>query len=330
MTHTGIAKHSIHPEASIAALPTSSEDISELEFSIVPESSIAEALDAPDAGRPTSTLRPVPLKIYSANGWAPVGAPTTLLAPPSERAGQIGYAARLEKIGYHMYYGGGGAYLYQPIPKNACTTIKTLLLQLEGLPVDDNVWRRHQKEYNCFPGTNHLTIQEQLNIFEGRTDTFKFVIVRNPYARLASAYCDKILSNPAAYLIRKIRKSAADLGTVLSDPITFEQFVTVVSRQSLGEMDPHYRPQYYEGRFAMVKYDFIGRMEAMPHDLVYALERIGAPHSIIARVNERHNVAGSSIKVWEAVSPEVHRLFLATFGMDFDALQYPRRLLSAA
>jgi hypothetical protein len=330
MTHADVAKHSIHPKPSIAALPTSRADISELKLSIVPESSIAEPLIAPDAGHRTPTLPTVPLKIYSANGWEPVCAPATLPVAPCERVGQIGYTVRLEQIGYHMYYGGGGAYLYQPIPKNACTTIKTLLLQMEGLAVDDNVWRRHQKEYNYFPGTSHLTVQEQLDIFEGRTDTFKFVIVRNPYARLASAYCDKILSNPAAYLIRKIRKSAADQGTVLSHPITFEQFVTVVSRQSLGEMDPHCRPQYYEGRFAIVKYDFIGRMEAMPGDLVYAFERIGAPESIIARVNERHNVVGSSGKLWEAVSPEVHRLFLATFGIDFEALQYPRRLLSAA
>ena len=249
---------------------------------------------------------------------------------PCEPVGQTGYTVRLERIGYHMYHGSGGAYLYQPIPKNACTTIKTLLLRLEALPVDDNVWRRHQKEYNYFPGTNHLTIQEQLDIFEGRTNTFKFVIVRNPYARLASAYCDKIRSNPAAYLIREIRKSAADQGTMLSDPITFEQFVTVVSRQPLGEMDPHCRPQYYEGRFGIVKYDFIGRMEAMPRDLVHALESIGAPSSIIARVNERHNVAGSSLKLWDAVSPAVHRLFLATFGIDFDALQYTCRLPSAA
>ncbi len=68
-----------------------------------------------------------------------------------------------------MYYGGGGGYLYQPIPKSACTTIKTLLLKVEGLPVDENVWRRHQKEYNGFPGTRHLAIEQQLDIFEGRT-----------------------------------------------------------------------------------------------------------------------------------------------------------------
>jgi dermatan 4-sulfotransferase 1 len=255
-----------------------------------------------------------------------VGRSATMQVTPCERADETQYTVRLEKIGYHMYYGGDGAYLYQPIPKCACTTIKTLLLQVEGLPVDANVWRRHQKEYNSFPGTRHLTIRDQLDIFEGRTDTFKFVFVRNPYARLASAYCDKILLNPAAYLIRKIRKSAAELGTVLSDPITFEQFVSVVSRQSLEEMDPHCRPQYYEGRFAIVKYDFIGRVEAMPGDLVYAFERIGAPESIISRVNERYNVAGSSFDLWDTVPSEVQRLFLATFEIDFDTLQYPRRL----
>jgi hypothetical protein len=240
--------------------------------------------------------------------------------------GDTGFRLRPEKIGYQMYYGGNGAYLYQPIAKCACTTIKTLLLQLEGLPVDSNVWRRHQKEFNGFRGTNHLTIQEQLDVFEGRTETFKFVFVRNPYARLASAYEDKIRLNPTPYLLRKIRRSAASQGIVVSDPITFEQFVAVISRQSLEEMDHHFRPQYYEGVFGIVKYDFIGRMETMPEDLIYVFDRIGAPDGLIARVDERYNMAGSSLKIWETVSPAVQRLYLATFGIDFDLLQYTRRL----
>lgn len=242
-----------------------------------------------------------------------------------ERPREIGYALRLEKIGYDMYYGGQGAYLYQPIPKNACTTIKTLLLRAEGLPVDDNEWRRHQKEYNRFPGTHHLPLEEQLDIFEGRTDTFKFVIVRNPYARLASAYRDKILLNPAPYIIRNIKKSADEQGAAISDPITFAEFVSIVSRQSLAEMNPHYRPQYYEGRFDIVKFDFMGRMETLPQDLMYAFECIGAPESVIARVYERTNAAGSSLEVWETVPSDVRREFLAVFEIDFDVLQYSSR-----
>ncbi len=77
-------------------------------------------------------------------------------------------------------------------------------------------------------------------------------------------------------MIRKIKKSAAEHGIELSDPITFQQFVSVVCRQSLEEMNAHCRPQYYEGRFGVVKYDFIGRVETLPGDLVYAFERIGS------------------------------------------------------
>ena len=250
---------------------------------------------------------------------------TAALVKRRERPRDSGYTLRLEKIGYDMYYGGQGAYLYQPIPKNACTTIKTLLLRAEGLPVDDNVWRRHQKEYNRFPGTHHLPLDKQLDVFEGRTDTFKFAIVRNPYARLASAYCDKILRSSAPYIIRNIKKSADEQGVTLSDPMTFAEFVSIASRQSLPEMNPHYRPQYYEGRFGIIKFDFVGRMETLPHDLMYALERIDAPDSVIARVYERTNVAGSSLEAWESVPSDVRREFLSVFEIDFDVLQYSSR-----
>jgi hypothetical protein len=249
--------------------------------------------------------------------------------PADEPCGGTAYKLRLDKIGYGMYYGGNGSYLYQPIPKNACTTIKTLLLQIEGLPVETNVWRRHQKEYNGFPGTNHLPIQEQIDIFEGRTNTFKFVIVRNPYARIASAYADKIRLAPAPHLIRKIGKAAAEQGVSLSDPITFAQFVSVVSRQRLDEMNEHYRPQYYEGGFAIVKYDFIGRMETMPRDLIYILKRIQASEPVIKQAHERKNATRSSLGLWETASTEVQRLFLSTFEIDFEILQYPRRLSAA-
>jgi hypothetical protein len=231
-----------------------------------------------------------------------------------------------EKAGRHMYYGGGGRYLYQPIPKNACTTIKTLLLQVEDLPVDSNWWHRHQKEYNGFPGTNHLPLSEQLDIFEGHTDTFKFVFARNPYARLASAYHDKLRVNVAPHIVRKIKLSAAAQGVALSDPITFAEFVTVVSRQCVAEMDSHWRPQYYEGCFSIVKFDFVGRLEALHSDLIYVLECIDAPETVIAQAHRRNHETGSSVELWHSVPPDVHRLFLKVFEVDFDVLRYPIRL----
>jgi predicted O-methyltransferase YrrM len=236
------------------------------------------------------------------------------------------YTPRWQDIGYHIYYGGNGTYLYQPIPKCACTTIKTLLLELEELPVDGNEWRRHQKEFNGFPGTNRLSEAEQRDVFEGRTDTFKFVIVRNPYSRLSSVYRDKIVLRPDRHCIDQILASARAMGIALSDPITFNEFVEVIAGQNYADMDPHWRPQYFEGRFATVKYDFVGRTEMMPDDLIYALERIAAPQSIIARATERLNVTGADLAPWKSVAAAVRDRFLDTFAIDFEILQYPRAL----
>jgi hypothetical protein len=236
------------------------------------------------------------------------------------------YRTYSQRISYDLYYGRDGAYLYQPIPKNACTTVKTLLLQLEGLIIHENEWHRHQKEYNGFPGADHLTLEQQLDIFEGRTDTFKFVIVRNPYARLASAYCDKILVHPSQYIVEELRKSATEQGVKLSNPITFVQFVGVISRQRLAEMNQHWLPQYCAGRFATIQFDFIGRIESMSNDLSFILERIGAPESIFSRVNERKNAAKSSVELWADVPSDVRQQFLAAYDIDFEVLQYQRRL----
>jgi hypothetical protein len=285
------------------------------------------AVATPRFAASVSKIRPVDLQLVDAAS-APLMQTAALqrrpAIPPRDRRPEVGYSLKVEEIGYHMFYGGHGAYLYQPIPKCACTTIKTLLLRLEGLPVDDNHWRRHQKELNGFPGTSHLPILDQLDIFEGRTSTFKFTFVRNPYIRLASIYYDKIRMNPSPYFVRQIRKSAAKQGMLISDEITFAEFVSVVSRQSLAEMDCHCRPQFYEGRFGMLKYDFVGRMEWMARDLTYVLERIGAPEAIIARINEKHNEAGSSIAAWDSVPDDVRQLFLSAFGIDFDVLEYSR------
>ena len=237
-----------------------------------------------------------------------------------------GSFCRLDRIGYDMYYGGNGRYLYQPIPKNGCTKIKSLLLQIENLPVDNNWWHVHQKEYNGFPGTNTLTLEEQIAIFEGRTDTFKFTFIRNPYARMASAYLDKIRKNVAPHIVKKIRTFAEQNGMPVSDEITFSEFVTVVSQQSVAEMDSHFRPQCYEGRFAVVKFDFVGRMETFADDLIYVLERIDAPETAVAQAPARDHETGSTVSIWETVSADARKLFLKAFEIDFDVLQYPRRL----
>jgi hypothetical protein len=233
-----------------------------------------------------------------------------------------------DTVAYNVYYGGGGKYLYQSIPKCACTSIKTILLELEGLPVDDDEWKRHQKDRNKFPGADSLTSRQLNELFRDKTDTFKFVVVRDPYTRLASAYQDKIKMVTrlrSKYWENLIKTSADEQGVRLSDQITFDEFVQVVSNQSIEEMDAHWRPQYFEGRFGIIKFNFVGHMEMLHSDLPYILERIDAPLHLQAKAGAPQNVTGAHMAMWDTVKPETRRAYLKQFAIDFDTLRYPYR-----
>ncbi len=234
----------------------------------------------------------------------------------------------METVAYNVYYGKGGKYLYQSIPKCACTSVKTILLELEGLPIDPEEWPRHDKGKNGFPGAHHLTPEALDDLFQGRTDTFKFVIVRDPYTRLASAYQDKIrmLNRPrSTFWIRSVQKAAAKQDIAITDDISFEEFVRVISGQPIEDMDPHWRPQYFEGRFGLIKFDYIAHLEMLSSDLPYILERIEAPDHLHRRAAEPHNVTNAHVALWSSVSQEARHEFLETFAIDFDTLHYPYR-----
>jgi hypothetical protein len=233
-----------------------------------------------------------------------------------------------DTVAYNVYYGGDGKYMYQSIPKCACTTIKTILLELEGLHVDENEWKRHQKDNNKFPGANGMTERQLNELFRDRTKTFKFVVVRDPYTRLASAYKDKIRMETklrAKYWLNIIKEAAIEQGVHLSPEPTFEEFVHVVSQQPVEQMDSHWRQQYFEGRFGIIKFNFVGHVEMLHCDLPYILERIEAPEHLQKRASEQHNVTGAQLDIWDSVSPEIRQKFMKAFEIDFDTLRYPFR-----
>ena len=233
-----------------------------------------------------------------------------------------------DTVAYNVYYGNGGRYMYQSIPKCACTTIKTILLEFEGLHVDENEWKRHQKDNNKFPGANGLTERQLNELFRDKTKTFKFVVVRDPYTRLASAYKDKIRMETklrAKYWLNIIKEAALEQGIKLSAEPTFEEFVHVVSQQPIEQMDSHWRQQYFEGRFGIIKYNFVGHVEMLHCDLPYILEQIDAPEHLHKKAAEQHNVTGAQMAIWDSVSPEVRQKFMKAFEIDFDTLRYPYR-----
>lgn len=262
------------------------------------------------------------LAVYHFTGH-PVAAAAAKASRPAGPADD--YQVPWGAVGSRVYYGGGGRYLFQPIPESGCPGVKPLLHELEELPEAD----AGDAEPGRFPDAAHLPDEQQRAIYEGRTNTFKFVVVRNPYARLAGAY-DHLIRQHRPYFVKLIRHAAAEQKVTLGEMIGFEEFVRIVAQQPVAEMDAHWRPQYHEGRFDHIRFDVVARAERMPADLIYVLERIGAPPALIDKASTISAPGGDPAAAWNGVSAEVRGLFLERFAVDFDVLHYPRRVSAIA
>jgi predicted O-methyltransferase YrrM len=228
----------------------------------------------------------------------------------------------------YTFYGASRDYLYQAIPKCACPPIYSALLELEGLSPQASRLKWYSRPEGGLPCLDALPASQQGSILSGTAGTFKFVVVRDPFAKLASAYSDKIAAAYARgdfFWIDQIKAAASRQGVTLSETISFPEFVRVVAGQPEDEMDIHWRPQYRTGRFDTIKYDFVARTEMLSTDFAYVLERLEAPAAIMHRAIQPRHETATTLTMWSLVSGDIRRAFLQTFAVDFDALRYPMR-----
>jgi hypothetical protein len=96
-------------------------------------------------------------------------------------------------LGYHSWVSLGHRYVCMTIPKVACTTVKTVLLCMEGELSPEVLAGKvhHPNRGTHLGGLDTPQVVEALS----SPDWFRFSFVRNPYERLLSAYKSK-LGNP--------------------------------------------------------------------------------------------------------------------------------------
>lgn len=119
--------------------------------------------------------------------------------------------------------------IYSFIPKNGCSTLRLSLALANGCieSINDFNWIHKNN------GTFSADLDSLL------TAKYTFTVLRCPYARLASAYLDKIAGqnlNPrqrANFIERKV-----DV-----DVLTFADFIHLLKQQSVRKSDIHWRPQ---------------------------------------------------------------------------------------
>jgi hypothetical protein len=119
--------------------------------------------------------------------------------------------------------------IYTFIPKNACSTMRLSLAMANC----------------CIPNASYIDwIHDNNETFQASLEDlvlarYTFVILRDPFARLASCFLDKIVSKlPPALRLRDLAKAPLDL-----DQICFADFVELLDDEAVLSGNMHWRPQ---------------------------------------------------------------------------------------
>lgn len=154
------------------------------------------------------------------------------------------FCRRLGIPGYqvHQIYLPDQKLIYIPIPKNACTSIKHALHEIEfGKRFDADLlefsdYREHHDYYKKRP---HAFTS--VSVLQKRTDTTRFALVRDPVKRLISCYRNRVLDLGDLESSRKILENKGlptnpDLNTFVLNLAEY--------RRINKSIEHHSRPQY--------------------------------------------------------------------------------------
>jgi hypothetical protein len=158
-------------------------------------------------------------------------------------------------------------FLYGPIAKVACSSLKLWLLEVLG--------DRPAKPFN-----EHVEVQRHsLRHYRGSAAMrvlrdhryFAFTFVRNPWARVVSAYLNKFLTvnRTSRPVLEQIRRVPAN--QVVAD-VSFREFIASLARSNPRKFDEHWRPQHLF--VSSNRFDFIGRFENLTADFATVQERL--------------------------------------------------------
>jgi hypothetical protein len=228
-----------------------------------------------------------------------------------------------ESLNYATHISLKHKYIFIETPKVACSTIKISLQRLELEKESFNRDRFEDVHVREFSPLLQLTQLPDFEEYLERNDFFKFCFVRNPYSRLLSCYLDKIL-NPTVF--KEKESVLAFMGLNINDidyPISFGDFVSVIEKQSLLEMDYHWRPQTYLTCQSTIKYDFIGKLENFENDFNHASKYISPELDKYYSPEVRHQT-GANKRLQKYYDDDLFERVYNIYEVDFVNFSYTK------
>jgi Sulfotransferase family/Methyltransferase domain len=225
-------------------------------------------------------------------------------------------------------------YMYVEVPKAACTSFKTLLRRLEGLPPIDPFQGRypevtramavHDRRLFGMPALTSFDSASQERILCA-PDFLRFAIVRNPYTRLVSTWRDKVRLCAPGYEPFQARLRGGVPGRFTpANLISFAEFLGVIEGENLTLCNPHWRRQVDLLFFPALNLNLVAQLEHIDEALARFLAHAGFPQD--QAVPEINRTSGDGDAYDQALADRVHALYAA----DFAAFGYARESWSPA
>ena len=188
--------------------------------------------------------------------------------------------------------------LFCVIPKAACTNvIKTMAVSQDMRFIDDsykksdskrnltereamieNIAKRptmksHNRKFYQSVGMDYLTYTPRQELFHKFSTYKKFMVVRNPYTRILSAFRDKFEKGYDRVYRRnygiKIGKTYRMFYYGKGDDITFNEFVKYIIdtwKKNSGDLERHWRPYFDLCHPCIIHYDLIAKKENLTEE----------------------------------------------------------------
>jgi hypothetical protein len=227
----------------------------------------------------------------------------------------------VQEFNYSVHISNEFRFIYFNNPKCACTTIKASLnlacaaalgQKLEYTSIADI----HDRRRNLLLTPADIGYQRFLEMLADQS-FFKFCFIREPVARMVSAFASK-LSWESELLIALNRR----LGRADRSPLALPEFVEALSTQDdLRDMDEHWRLQRKQVCFDLVWFDKIGLFEDLEADLRAVLGRLFGTQTGVSIFDVRRSFLGNTSnagKLVQNLTKETIRKICEIYREDVD------------
>jgi hypothetical protein len=201
-------------------------------------------------------------------------------------------------------------FLYLNNPKVGCSTIKTSLWKgVRGKAPSK------QEQVHVLEGSPFENEMAEPAIMQR---AFVFTFVRNPFQRLVSAYLNKVELRADTVWHGFATKRGLDPEA----PVSFDEFVEIITNSPPEQNDPHWRPQHLNALYPLVTPNLVAELESLNDLLPGIMTRLFGPNAPQMAQQTSHKTAAK--QSWRSYFGDAGTVARARqfFVGDFEAFGY--------